>query len=208
MELPWRWNAVQVLWGWMWFVSLRITGNYHICFLFHFVKVSLKIRENKWAKCHMKYIAHMYNIPCIFLTFPFPMVPADGLSFSVLPFPYLSLSSPRCLSLLFDLDTAWDNMVASETAKSKTFCALHVCVCFNGKPEHFLTTAYGERMDFKRTAPFLLAKQKMRVSWQHRNSCPQYVCVDALWEQEIPGGGRISALFRVCVHACVCVWRL
>ncbi len=79
-----------------------------------------------------------------------------------------------------------------------------------GNKNIFFTSAYGERIDFKRTAPFLLAKQKMRVSWQHRNSCPQYVCVCVHIMRAGAGNSRrrqnegfVQA--RVCVHVCVCV---
>jgi len=177
----------------------------------------------------MTYIAHVYLCYACSSVFLSHGSCRWSLSFSVLlPLSYLSLASARCFSHLFDPDTAWENLVASKIVESKTFCALSlslslslcvfVCVLM-GNENIFFTSAFGERMDFKYTAPFLLAKQKMRVSWQHRNSCPQYVCVYiyvcAHYEsrsrkfQSEAEWGLCSGSVYTCVCVCVCVgWNM
>lgn len=63
----------------------------------------------------------------------------------------------------------------------------------------------------KSNTPWLLTKQKIRVSWQDRNSCVQgakcvkgqvCVCVCSCVEQEIPSGGE----WGLCFGHALCCW--
>ncbi len=119
---------------------------------FLFIHLSFSVSES-----HMDYIAHMYLFSSMFLSFPFPWFMQMVFLFLSFPFHISLWPLPGafliCLILIALERKLW----------SLNLCSVFVCV-FMGNRNIFFTSAYGERIDFKRTAPFLLAKQKMRVS--------------------------------------------